>query len=183
MVDALGEGQATGLAPFGDDLLQCLDDPLLGSLVTDDGADCRQLAIEALMSLGYPWALGLRPEELALYRARAAARRWSKWVVGPARSAARLLCWTVALAALLVTGLDAVLFHWSLQVGSGGSALGWCLCSAAFALPAAVAALGQLAKPRGAPGLLVLGAAAAALGLALLLSFVLLSAPWPGCRC
>lgn len=60
------------LAPseaHGRALLKLLDDGAFNDLVADDGSLTRELAVEALLRLGYPWALRVHPDELAWYRA------------------------------------------------------------------------------------------------------------------
>lgn len=66
-----------GLAPTeenGRALVALLDRGELVGLVADDGALTRQLAVEALLGLGYPWALQIHPDELAWYRGSVSER-------------------------------------------------------------------------------------------------------------
>lgn len=55
-------------------LVQLLDRGQLQGLVADDGRLTRPLAVEALLGLGYPWALQIHPDELAWYRASISER-------------------------------------------------------------------------------------------------------------
>lgn len=50
-------------------LLRLLDEGAFHELRGDDGTPTRELAVAALLRLGYPWALQIHPDELAWYRA------------------------------------------------------------------------------------------------------------------
>lgn len=80
-------------------LLGVLDEPQLKTIVDSQGRSPRAKAVEAVLGLGYPWALSLNPEDLAFYRAQTkpAASRTRLWVV-------------MALLAGLGAGLGASLF-------------------------------------------------------------------------
>lgn len=67
---SLAPAEASGRA-----LLALLDQGAFHQLVGDDGTPTRVLAVEALLRLGYPWALEVHPDELAWYRATVEARR------------------------------------------------------------------------------------------------------------
>lgn len=60
-------------------LVRLLDDGALAELRGDDGPT-RELAIETLLRLGYPWALQLHPDELAWYRRTQGLQRRAKWL-------------------------------------------------------------------------------------------------------
>jgi hypothetical protein len=49
-------------------LLKLLDDGAFNELRADDGSSTRELAVETLLRLGYPWALRIHPDELAWFR-------------------------------------------------------------------------------------------------------------------
>lgn len=53
-----------GGRPLADVLLRALESGRLSELVGPDGRSCRAAAAEALISLGYPYALELSPEDL-----------------------------------------------------------------------------------------------------------------------
>ena len=63
-------------------LLKLLDDGALSSLKAADGSSTRALAIETLLRLGYPWAMHLRPEELAWFRTHQGALRRRNLLIG-----------------------------------------------------------------------------------------------------
>ena len=56
-------------------LVQALDQGRLTGLADEQGRPLRALAIEALLRLGYPWALRITPSDLTWYRAQAPTRR------------------------------------------------------------------------------------------------------------
>ncbi len=63
-------------------LLAVLDEPQLKTIVDSHGLSPRALAVEAVLSLGYPWALSLNPEDLAFYRAQTKpSSRFRPWMV------------------------------------------------------------------------------------------------------
>lgn len=55
-------------------LLRLLDEKAFHELSADDGTSTRELAVETLLGLGYPWALQIHPDELAWYRRAAVLR-------------------------------------------------------------------------------------------------------------
>lgn len=57
-------------------LLRLLERDVLEGLVTGDGWTCRALAVETLLSFGFPYALEVDPEDLAHYRAQGHRVRW-----------------------------------------------------------------------------------------------------------
>ena len=59
-------------------LLRLLDEGAFNELRSDDGTLTRELAVERLLSLGYPWALQIHPDELAWYRNSLLLQRRSK---------------------------------------------------------------------------------------------------------
>lgn len=65
----------------GRELLRLLDDGAFNELRMADGASIRERAVEALLRLGYPWALQIHPDELAWYRGMAAVRTRNKWLL------------------------------------------------------------------------------------------------------
>jgi hypothetical protein len=65
----------------GKRLLKLLDEGAFKELLTDDGSPSRELAVETLLRLGYPWALQIHPDELAWYRERAYLRKRNKWLI------------------------------------------------------------------------------------------------------
>ena len=62
-------------------LLRLLDEGAFNDLRNDDGTTTREVAVEALLNLGYPWALQIQPEELSRYRQLALARTRNKWLL------------------------------------------------------------------------------------------------------
>lgn len=59
----------------GEALLRMLDEGTLTDLRAADGTSARILGVEALLRLGYPWAVRIHPEELQWYRETLAAQR------------------------------------------------------------------------------------------------------------
>ncbi len=53
-------------------LLQMLDDEALHDMEDDKKVPCRAVAVEALLSIGYPWALQLDPDDVDFLRAHPA---------------------------------------------------------------------------------------------------------------
>lgn len=49
-------------------LLERLDDEAFHDLYDTDGVSCRAVAVEALLGLGFPWALHLEPDDLEYLR-------------------------------------------------------------------------------------------------------------------
>lgn len=66
----------------GSTLLRLLDDGALASLKSADGSSTRALAVETLLRLGFPWAMQLRPEELAWYRSHQFAQKRRNVLIG-----------------------------------------------------------------------------------------------------
>lgn len=62
-------------------LLRLLDEGAFNELRGDDGSLTRELAVETLLALGYPWALQIHPDELAWYRRADFLRRRNKWLL------------------------------------------------------------------------------------------------------
>ena len=62
-------------------LSRLIDDGAFHELVGDDGTLMRELAVETLLRLGYPYALQIHPDELAWYRNLHFVRRRNKWLV------------------------------------------------------------------------------------------------------
>jgi hypothetical protein len=69
-LDRAGRHPSRGLADL---LLRWLDQGDLDGLEDAEGRSCRAAAVEALLSMGYPFALEVRPEDLEHLRERAAA--------------------------------------------------------------------------------------------------------------
>ena len=65
----------------GELLLRLLDEHAFDELRADDGTSTRELAIEALLRLGYPWALKVHPDELAWLRASQLAATRLKYMI------------------------------------------------------------------------------------------------------
>lgn len=59
----------------GESLLRMLDEGALADLRTADGTSSRILGVEALLRLGYPWAVRIHPDELEWYRETLRAER------------------------------------------------------------------------------------------------------------
>ena len=59
-------------------LLRLLDEGAFNELRGDDGTLTRELAVETLLGLGYPWALRVHPDELAWYRTSLFLQRRNK---------------------------------------------------------------------------------------------------------
>lgn len=59
----------------GEALLRMLDEGALADLRAADGTSARMLGVEALLRLGYPWAVRIHPEELEWYRETLAGQR------------------------------------------------------------------------------------------------------------
>lgn len=73
-----------GLAPIPENgtlLLRMLDEGAFHELRADDGSLTRELAVETLLRLGYPWALQVHPDELAWYRSSVFLRKRNKVLV------------------------------------------------------------------------------------------------------
>lgn len=49
-------------------LLERLDDEAFHDLYDSDGVSCRAVAVEAVLALGFPWALHLEPDDLDYLR-------------------------------------------------------------------------------------------------------------------
>jgi hypothetical protein len=62
-------------------LLRLLDEGAFNDVLSDDGTPTREVAVETLLSLGYPWALQIHPDELAWYRQLDFLRRRNKWLL------------------------------------------------------------------------------------------------------
>jgi hypothetical protein len=65
----------------GHALIRILDAEQLGGLEDESGTSSRAIAIEALLRLGYPWALRVRPEDLQWYRDTLAAANRKRWYI------------------------------------------------------------------------------------------------------
>ena len=65
----------------GATLLRLMDEGVFHELRTGDGSSLRELAVETLLRLGYPWALQIHPDELAWFRGVAALRQRNKWLL------------------------------------------------------------------------------------------------------
>lgn len=65
----------------GKRLLKLLDDGAFNELRADDGSPTRELAVETLLRLGYPWALQIHPDELAWFRGAEATRQRNKYLL------------------------------------------------------------------------------------------------------
>jgi hypothetical protein len=62
-------------------LLRLLDEGAFNELRADDGSSTRELAVETLLRLGYPWALQVHPDELAWYRTSIFLRKRNKLLI------------------------------------------------------------------------------------------------------
>lgn len=62
-------------------LVRLLDEGAFNELRADDGSPTRELAVETLLRLGYPWALQIHPDELAWYRGAEATRQRHKYLL------------------------------------------------------------------------------------------------------
>lgn len=62
-------------------LLRLLDEGAFNELRADDGSSTRELAVETLLRLGYPWALQVHPDELAWYRTSLFLRKRNKLLI------------------------------------------------------------------------------------------------------
>lgn len=79
---------------WGQFLIDKLDDEAFHDLYDGEGTSCRALAVEALLSLGFPWALHLDPSDVDYLRAvKPTTTPWGGWQ-----------------AMAVVTGLLALLF-------------------------------------------------------------------------
>ena len=58
----------------GNELVRLIDERAFDGLVADDGSVTRELAVETLIRLGYPWALRLHPDELSWFRSQRSDR-------------------------------------------------------------------------------------------------------------
>ncbi|MFT3713990.1 MAG: hypothetical protein QM817_40530 [Archangium sp.] len=65
----------------GSALIRLLDASSLDGLVDEAGVSSRFFAIEALLRLGYPWALRIRPEDLVWYRDTISVAARKKWII------------------------------------------------------------------------------------------------------
>jgi hypothetical protein len=81
-------------------LLEKLDDEAFHDLYDGDGASCRAVAVEAVLALGFPFALHLEPDDLEYLR-----------TVSPSRSGSA--GWR---AMAVVTGVLAALFALALLI-------------------------------------------------------------------
>ncbi|MGV3623348.1 MAG: hypothetical protein ACO1OB_21190 [Archangium sp.] len=63
-----------------DALVQLLETPALEALETRDGQSVKELAVEALLRLGYPHALRVHPDQLDWVRALQKGRFRTKWL-------------------------------------------------------------------------------------------------------
>ncbi len=62
-------------------LARLIDEGAFNDLRGDDGTPTREVAVEALLGLGYPWALQIHPDELAWYRRALFLQRRNKWLL------------------------------------------------------------------------------------------------------
>ncbi|PTL84865.1 hypothetical protein [Vitiosangium sp. GDMCC 1.1324] len=78
----LVEGEST--RERADQLLRLLQDEALGALTGGDGREVRPAALEALLALGFPYALEVPPEVLSRMRGNAprVLSRMSRWGLG-----------------------------------------------------------------------------------------------------
>ena len=60
-------------------VLTLLDDEALHGLVDSRGAECRRAALEAVLAMGFPWALHIEPEDLDYLRRRGVHRPRTNW--------------------------------------------------------------------------------------------------------
>ena len=65
MRGAPAEAEREARAQF---LLERLDDEAFHDLYDSDGVSCRAVAVEAVLALGFPWALHLEPDDLDYLR-------------------------------------------------------------------------------------------------------------------
>src|SRR5688500_1695029 len=77
---------------LADLLVKSLDAKRFGDLADESGTTCREVAIETLIQLGYPYALEVSPEDLEYLRTRRgpAWKKWARWapaLVFPAAAA------------------------------------------------------------------------------------------------
>ena len=73
----------TSLTPteeHGKRLIKLLDQGAFNDLRADDGSQTRELAVETLLRLGYPWAIQIHPDELVWYRQLAFLRKRNRWL-------------------------------------------------------------------------------------------------------
>ncbi len=125
-------------------LLALLEDPQLRDHAGNDGRTVRTGAVEALLALGYPYALEIPPE--ALLQAREAARARGELQVPRSGLIAGGLA-TVAQAVVVLPAALLVLF--SASGGSGSVLLGLALLGA-LVLPPLLVVLGGLWDSRAA---------------------------------
>jgi hypothetical protein len=75
-------GLASGAREAADLLQQLLEGGRLTALRDAEGRSCRARAVEALLALGYPYALEVRPEDLEHLRQAHQPRAASPWLMG-----------------------------------------------------------------------------------------------------
>jgi hypothetical protein len=66
----VNEALAARTEGCGETLVQFLDEGAFDRLVDEDGVGCRRRAVEAVLALGWPWAMHLTPFDVDLLRAR-----------------------------------------------------------------------------------------------------------------
>lgn len=100
VLDALAVGELEGRL-----LLTSLADGSLRELVDAQGRSCQAAAVQALLRLGFPWALEIDPETLVWFRRAQLPRR---------RSSPRLT-WALALVTVLGSGLGVGAYFFGAQ--------------------------------------------------------------------
>ncbi len=104
-------------------LLQMLDDEALHDLEDERRVACRAVAVEALLSIGYPWALQLEPDDVQFLRAHplkgTSALPLARIFSGLAGTSA---------VAMLGWGVAQIPQWWRTQLLNSPSELAWVLC-------------------------------------------------------
>jgi len=82
-------GQRGGARQVADFLLRFLEAGALSGLADSEGRSCRGRAVEALLAMGYPYALEISPEDLEHLRNESGAQGgqmdgWTVWALGAA---------------------------------------------------------------------------------------------------
>ena len=73
---------------WGFTLIEFLEDGAFEGMEDEDGIQCRTCAVEAVLALGYPWALHLTPEDVDRVR----DNQWRGKVIGSLIGGAAILC-------------------------------------------------------------------------------------------
>lgn len=81
IAQALGTLRGKPSRQAADQLRQLLETGALEGLAASDGRTCRAVAVDVLLTFGFPFALEVTPEDLAHYRAHGRPRRWTPAVV------------------------------------------------------------------------------------------------------